>query len=106
MRLKPKEITAITTAFKDELVFYTFRLYLFGSRIDDHKKGGDIDLLVIVPDSHKQDVIPLKIKILNRIFDKIPEQRIDITVVGESDIAHDIFLQSILPTAVLLNRNS
>jgi hypothetical protein len=103
MRLKPKEITAITTAFKTEIGFCSFHLYLFGSRTDDHKKGGDIDLLVIVPDSNKQKVIPLKIKILNHIFDKIPEQKIDITVAGESEITNDIFLQSILPAAILLH---
>ena len=40
MRLNENEIIQIKQSF--ESVFHTGKIYLFGSRIDDTKKGGDI----------------------------------------------------------------
>ena len=42
MRLNSFYRKAITTVFYD--VFHTGSIYLFGSRVDDSAKGGDIDL--------------------------------------------------------------
>ncbi|MEA2018665.1 MAG: nucleotidyltransferase domain-containing protein, partial [Campylobacterota bacterium] len=44
MRLTHKEIKAITSSFKE--IFKSGKIYLFGSRVDDSKKGGDIDLYI------------------------------------------------------------
>ncbi|MEQ1667969.1 MAG: nucleotidyltransferase domain-containing protein [Sulfuriferula sp.] len=44
MRLNPAEIAIIQNAFLT--TFSEGTLYLFGSRVDDNKRGGDIDLLV------------------------------------------------------------
>lgn len=52
------------------------RVYLFGSRTDDNKKGGDIDLLIL---SDKLKPID-KIKIKAQIFKKLEEQKIDILI--------------------------
>ena len=41
MRLTKKEIKVIKTYFNQ---FFNGEIYLFGSRIDDTKRGGDIDL--------------------------------------------------------------
>jgi uncharacterized protein len=45
MRLTPKEVTAIQTAFRKHFGSED-HLWLFGSRADDTKYGGDIDLYV------------------------------------------------------------
>jgi len=52
------------------------RLWLFGSRTDDNKKGGDIDIGIL---SSKVDVME-EIEIRQKICDIIGEQKIDIVV--------------------------
>jgi predicted nucleotidyltransferase len=48
MRLTPEEVAGITTAVA-EVFGPTATVRLFGSRVRDDLKGGDIDLLVEVP---------------------------------------------------------
>jgi hypothetical protein len=100
MRLSFKETVAIQNAARFYLKDFVFRLLLFGSRSDDAKKGGDIDLLFIVPLIKKSEATELKNKIRMKIFEAIPEQRIDITIATEEEIATDEFLRSVLPSAI------
>jgi predicted nucleotidyltransferase len=50
-------------------------VYLFGSRTDDEKKGGDIDLLVI---SDNDVTLRMRRKIYLELEDELGEQKIDI----------------------------
>lgn len=51
------------------------KVYLFGSRADDHKKGGDIDILIL----SKQKIKPENItKLRIKFFDTFGEQKLDI----------------------------
>lgn len=102
MRLSTKEVHAITNAFAVCIDAVPYTLYLFGSRADDTKKGGDIDLLVVVPLGAKENIVNLKNSIRSRIFEKIPEQKIDITVSTPEELSHDIFLASIQSECILL----
>jgi predicted nucleotidyltransferase len=52
----------------------TAKIWLFGSRVDDNKKGGDIDIGILSP---KVDVME-EIEIRQKICDKIGEQKIDL----------------------------
>ena len=45
MRLASDKIDHLKTAIK--AIMPTAKIYLFGSRVDDSKKGGDIDLLIL-----------------------------------------------------------
>ena len=45
MRLQSKEIQTIIRIAK-EIYGESVKVYLFGSRLNDEKRGGDIDLLV------------------------------------------------------------
>lgn len=45
MRLKENEIENIKKSFIE--IFKEGEIYLFGSRVDDNRKGGDIDLYII-----------------------------------------------------------
>ena len=74
MRISEIEKTTIVNAIleKDK----NAQIFLFGSRTDDFKKGGDIDILV------QSDEIGLLeiVKIKSTIFKNIPEQKIDLLV--------------------------
>ena len=54
---------------------------LFGSRVNDSKKGGDIDLLII-PSIYPDDSILFdkKIKFLESLKDRIGDQKIDVVI--------------------------
>ena len=52
------------------------RIFLFGSRADDAKRGGDIDLLILSEKLREPD----RGSIRRRLHDRIGEQKIDILV--------------------------
>ncbi len=52
------------------------QIFLFGSRIDDKKKGGDIDLLLFSDIISKKNILSIE----NSIFKKIDEQKIDFVI--------------------------
>ncbi|MBN1115488.1 MAG: nucleotidyltransferase domain-containing protein [Oligoflexia bacterium] len=74
MRLSQREITVIKEAVGG--IDPVAEIYLYGSRADDSKKGGDIDLLVISQKLTFDD----KINIKAEIFKYLPEQKIDIII--------------------------
>ena len=75
MRLTEFEVKAIITNTK---AFFgnEASVYLFGSRVDDSKKGGDIDLYIITENT--ADLYQKKLKFLVALERLIGEQRIDI----------------------------
>ncbi|OFZ28790.1 MAG: hypothetical protein A2622_06825 [Bdellovibrionales bacterium RIFCSPHIGHO2_01_FULL_40_29] len=100
MRLSHKEVASIKSAFSVVLADHPYELYLFGSRVDDNKKGGDIDLLVVVSTAQKSSVADQKTVIRKKIFESIPEQKIDITVATPEELRSDDFLVSIMEYAI------
>ncbi len=95
MRLSSKEVAAIKTAFSNIFPREDYTLYLFGSRVHDDRKGGDIDLLVVTSAAYRELFVNSKAKVRLKIFENIPEQRIDITVAMPEELQTDVFLQSI-----------
>jgi len=72
MRLLNQEISLLKQSLmklSDEA-----KLYLFGSRIDDNLKGGDIDLLVVSKKLQKKDLRMLRVT----FFKEFGEQKMDI----------------------------
>lgn len=74
MRLSQRDIDVIKKHFVS--VFDKGEIFLFGSRVDDHKRGGDIDLYLSVEDM--QNLFKKKIKFLSRIKREIGDQKIDV----------------------------
>ncbi|MDO9142568.1 MAG: nucleotidyltransferase domain-containing protein [Methylobacter sp.] len=90
MRLTLFEIKTIQQSAKN-IFGDTAKVYLFGSRVDDKQKGGDIDLYV-VPDN-KNDLFEKKIKFLTALHKVLGEQKID--VVFATDPSRPIEQQAI-----------
>ena len=76
MRLTKYEIESIRKIFYE--TFKDGRIYLFGSRLDDTKRGGDIDLYIQTED--KNDLLLKKVDFLAKLKDKIGDQKIDVVV--------------------------
>ena len=75
MRLNQSEIKAIKDSFKS--TFIDGDIYLFGSRVDDNQKGGDIDLYITTKDANK---VKRKIDFLVKLKNLIGEQKIDVVL--------------------------
>jgi len=75
MRLNTNEVKAITRTFKE--VFGDGRVYIFGSRVDDSKKGGDIDLY-LCPNEKFANLQKKKIEFLLKLEELLGEQKIDV----------------------------
>lgn len=77
MRLKEYEQKAIVSTVKG--LDQNAHVYLFGSRADDSKKGGDIDLLVMSTKLTSDDKRTIKMK----LYELIGEQKIDIVLAAD-----------------------
>ncbi|MDD2365368.1 MAG: nucleotidyltransferase domain-containing protein [Desulfuromonadaceae bacterium] len=93
MRLKYSEISAILSTIKHHDI--NAAVYLFGSRVDDSKRGGDIDLLVISDCLTNHDKRAIKIK----LYELIGEQKIDLILAADDS---DPFVKLALSTGVKL----
>jgi predicted nucleotidyltransferase len=78
MRFDKKEMDALIYALKN----FKGKVYVFGSRLDDTKKGGDIDIM-IVPNK-KINALKLPIEIQRRFFSRC-EQKLDVIVFKEDN---------------------
>lgn len=60
--------------------------YLFGSRVDDTKRGGDIDILIYGFESiDSNDLLIKKLKFLNSLKKNIGDRKIDIIISKKDD---------------------
>ena len=82
MRLTEYEIKMIKKAFYE--TFKEGKIYLFGSRIDDSLRGGDIDLY-LVPKVKFDDGGQRKIKFLMKLDEYIGEQKIDVIIAKDKN---------------------
>ncbi|MCM8624903.1 nucleotidyltransferase domain-containing protein [Accumulibacter sp.] len=78
MRLATTEQSAIREAI--HAVDGEAAIYLFGSRVDDAARGGDIDLLVL---SSKIDLLA-RLGILARLHQQLGERKIDLVVYADA----------------------
>lgn len=94
MRLSDVERRALRHATRD----VEHEVAIFGSRVDDSKRGGDIDLLVVAPGLAAEQRLALSLR-MAVAFRAVCDAKIDVHVVNPSDLtaAEKAFLGTIRP---------
>jgi predicted nucleotidyltransferase len=77
MRIEKKDIIFIKKTIQ---IYFgnNAKVYLFGSRVDDNKKGGDIDLYIET--DIKENILERKLKMLVELEKFLGEQKIDVVI--------------------------
>ncbi len=94
IRLTKEEVSNIKTSVLS--IDPEAKVYLFGSRTDEKKRGGDIDLLLISKRITRKDLS----KIRWYFFEQFGEQQIDIVI--DNGSMHSPFVKMVFPKAVQL----
>lgn len=106
MRLTKHEVQAIITGVYKFTTPEVTELRLFGSRVNDQARGGDIDLLLITNNkSSKISLLENKLSMLTAIKNILGEQKIDLKIASLEELHSDPFLQLIYPQSVLLSNS-
>ena len=71
-------------------------VYLFGSRVDDSQRGGDIDLLITSRRLKKRDLRTIR----REFFDRFGEQKMDLLL--DAGDTNNAFINMIKPNAIKL----
>lgn len=79
VRLSDKEIKAIIYQFH-QFFGEADHIWLFGSRVDLNKRGGDIDLYIETEYSNLENIAEKKIKFLVNLKNEIGDQKIDVII--------------------------
>lgn len=84
MRLTLEQRVAIRNSVS-EVFGAGAKVWLFGSRVDDSKRGGDIDLLVCPDETLGLSLLAGKIRLLNKLEAQIGERKVDVIVKTPDD---------------------
>ncbi len=95
MRLSEYERTSIRDAVTNFIP--DAKILLYGSRTDDAKRGGDIDILIL---TDREVDMRTRLKMEARMWDKIGEQKIDVLI--EKPESLSLFGEIVLPQALPL----
>jgi predicted nucleotidyltransferase len=103
MRLSSEALSDIIDVLNAHLILSNAELKLFGSRVNDQAKGGDIDLLVVFPNTLTYEhALEKKLMILVDLKQKLGDQKIDLIFATPNLILSDPFLDMIDENAIVL----
>ncbi len=95
MRLKNEWVLAFKKVFEKVPLEQGSKVYLFGSRVDDGKKGGDIDLLIVTTETGRDKLNKEKSRLLAELREAAQDQKVDITLATQQTMESDVFLKSL-----------
>ena len=79
MRLTQEQVNIIKRAVIDTFGD-TASVWLFGSRVDDYKRGGDIDLLIETEETDVMRIVKTELAFMVKLQMQLGEQKIDVLV--------------------------
>ena len=80
MRLSAKEADVIRTCALQVFGIST-KVLLFGSRVIDTRRGGDIDLLIIPPlETVRTELYSKKMQFIVKVLNSLGDQKIDVVI--------------------------
>lgn len=103
MRLSAAQRSAILQAFNATFCLGD-TLWLFGSRTDTSKKGGDIDLFIETNESDSAIILKRKIAFLGALQAKLGEQKIDIVIQNPGSDCSQLIYQEVHKRRIKLMR--
>jgi predicted nucleotidyltransferase len=101
MRLTEQQHTIIRSLVT-EVFGARAQVWLFGSRVDDNKRGGDIDLLIETDQVDVNALTRAEISFLTKLQMKLGEQKIDVLLDYPSRKTHPPIFSIAKKTGVLL----
>lgn len=90
MRLTEQQVISIVDAITPFVSTSNVELRLFGSRVDDKLKGGDIDLLLIT-DELQNKLLSEKYRMLVVLEKRLGERKISLVIATREEIKSDSF---------------
>ena len=103
MRLSENQVKQMISALQPFISPHHAQLKLYGSRVHDHLKGGDIDLLLLTDNVDTAHLLlEKKHRLLAAMKEKLGDQKIDLLIAAKNDDQKDLFIQMILPQSVHL----
>lgn len=79
MRLSDQQRSIIHTAVTENFGAGA-SVWLFGSRVDDAARGGDIDLYIESTTGNAEEIVESKLRFLVSMYKKLGEQKIDVVI--------------------------
>ncbi len=79
IRLESSVVTKLKIAFRHQFA-PTDHLWLFGSQVNIHAKGGDIDLYIETTMTSSQEALERKLNFLCELYETIGLQKIDVVL--------------------------
>ena len=79
MRLNDQQ-QSITRSAVAESFGADANVWLFGSRVDDDARGGDIDLYIEPSTDNAEEIVESKLRFLVTLYKKLGEQKIDVVI--------------------------
>ncbi|PCH53403.1 MAG: hypothetical protein COC22_02870 [Flavobacteriaceae bacterium] len=92
MRLEQQDAAAIKRLLTNTLGQDT-KVWLFGSRVDDDKRGGDIDLYV---EAKQPCPLATKLQLMTQIQKLVDMRKVDLVIHAQGDMVKDIGRTAIL----------
>ena len=104
MRLTENEIQSLiddVNPFVKQNMLIELRLY--GSRLEDPLKGGDIDLLIVCASEESKNRLGIqKAAILAKIYLALDEENVDLLIINRNDFGNDIFATNAFQSSQLI----